>query len=42
VLTTGLHGARRFLELRKIRRVLDTTTGTVLLGFSARLATEHV
>ncbi len=25
----------------KVRRVLDTATGTVLLGFSARLATER-
>jgi hypothetical protein len=27
---------------RKVRRGLDATTGAVLLGFSARLATEHV
>jgi threonine/homoserine/homoserine lactone efflux protein len=40
-LTSGLHGARRFLLRRKVRRSLDTTTGAVLLGFSARLATEH-
>jgi hypothetical protein len=26
---------------RKVRRGLDATTGAVLLGFSARLATEH-
>jgi threonine/homoserine/homoserine lactone efflux protein len=42
VLVTGLHGARRLLERRKVRRGLDATTGAVLLGFSARLATEHV
>jgi threonine/homoserine/homoserine lactone efflux protein len=42
VLITGLHGARRLLMRRKVRRALDTTTGVVLLGFGARLATEHV
>jgi threonine/homoserine/homoserine lactone efflux protein len=42
VLVTGLHGARRLLMRRKVRRALDATTGTVLLGFGARLATEHV
>jgi threonine/homoserine/homoserine lactone efflux protein len=41
-LVTGLHGARRLLARRKVRRALDTTTGAVLLGFGARLATEHV
>jgi threonine/homoserine/homoserine lactone efflux protein len=40
-LVTGLHVARRLLERRKVRRGLDATTGAVLLGFSARLATEH-
>jgi threonine/homoserine/homoserine lactone efflux protein len=42
VLVTGLHGARRLLMRRKVRRALDATTGAVLLGFGARLATEHV
>jgi threonine/homoserine/homoserine lactone efflux protein len=42
VLVTGLHGARRLLMRRKVRRALDTTTGVVLLGLGARLATEHV
>ena len=42
VLITGLHSARRLLMRRKVRRTLDATTGVVLLGFSARLATEHV
>ncbi len=42
VLITGLHGARRLLMRREVRRGLDATTGAVLLGFSARLATEHV
>jgi threonine/homoserine/homoserine lactone efflux protein len=39
--TTGLHGARRLLLRHKARRGLDAITGAVLLGFSARLATEH-
>jgi threonine/homoserine/homoserine lactone efflux protein len=42
VLITGLHGARRLLMRRKVRRGLDATTGAVLLGFGAKLATEHV
>ena len=41
-LVTGLHGARHLLMRRKVRRGLDATTGAVLLGFSAKLATEHV
>jgi len=41
-LVTALHGARRLLMRRKVRRGLDATTGAVLLGFSARLATAHV
>jgi len=27
---------------RRVRRTLDATAGTVLLGFGAKLATEHV
>jgi threonine/homoserine/homoserine lactone efflux protein len=42
VLVTGLHSARRLLVRRKVRRSLDATTGAVLLGFGAKLATEHV
>ena len=42
VLVTGLHTARRLLMRRRFRRTLDATTGTVLLGFGAKLATEHV
>ena len=42
VLVTGLHGARRLLMRRRVRRGLDATTGAVLLGFSAKLATAHV
>jgi len=30
------------LMRRRVRRALDATTGAVLLGFGARLATEHV
>jgi threonine/homoserine/homoserine lactone efflux protein len=41
-LITGLHSARHLLTRRKVRRGLDATTGAVLLGFSAKLATEHV
>ena len=41
VLTAGIHGARDLLLRRKVRRSLDATTGAVLIGFSARLATEH-
>jgi threonine/homoserine/homoserine lactone efflux protein len=42
VLVTGLHSARRLLMRRRVRRALDATTGAVLLGFGAKLATEHV
>ncbi len=42
VLITGLHRVRRLLLRRKVRRGLDATTGAILLGFSAKLATEHV
>ena len=42
MLVTGLHAARRLLMRRRVRRVLDATTGAVLLGFGAKLATEHV
>ncbi|MGI8760076.1 MAG: LysE family translocator [Jatrophihabitantaceae bacterium] len=41
ILTVSLHRARRLLARRPVRRGLDATTGAVLLGFSARLATEH-
>jgi threonine/homoserine/homoserine lactone efflux protein len=42
VLTAGLHGARRFIQRRRVRRALDASTGLALLGFSAKLASEHV
>jgi threonine/homoserine/homoserine lactone efflux protein len=36
-----MHAIRGLLARRKVRRALDATTGTVLIGFSARLALEH-
>jgi threonine/homoserine/homoserine lactone efflux protein len=42
VLIAGLHSARRLLARRKVRRTMDATTGAVLLGFSAKLATAHI
>jgi threonine/homoserine/homoserine lactone efflux protein len=41
VVTAGLARARRLLTRRAVRRGMDAVTGTVLLGFSARLATER-
>jgi threonine/homoserine/homoserine lactone efflux protein len=41
LLTAFLHRLREVLMRRRVRRGLDATTGTVLLGFSARLAAEH-
>jgi threonine/homoserine/homoserine lactone efflux protein len=41
LLTLALHRARRILERRRVRRMLDATTGALLLGFSARLVAEH-
>ena len=40
-LSTGLAKARSWLARRRVRRAMDTATGAVLLGFSARLAAEH-
>jgi threonine/homoserine/homoserine lactone efflux protein len=40
--TAGLARVRRILSRRPVRRAMDTLTGTVLLGFSARLATEQI
>lgn len=42
VLVTGLSRARRVLASRRVRRALDVATGSALVGFSAKLATEHV
>lgn len=40
-LTAGLARLRDVLSRRTVRRAMDATTGAVLLGFSAKLATEH-
>jgi threonine/homoserine/homoserine lactone efflux protein len=40
-LATALTRARRVLARRRVRRALDIATGSVLVGFSARLVTEH-
>jgi threonine/homoserine/homoserine lactone efflux protein len=40
-LVTFLHRARLVLSRRRVRRGLDTATGAALLGFSAKLATDH-
>lgn len=41
VLVFGLNRARRVLARRKVGRSLDVATGTALVSFSAKLATEH-
>jgi threonine/homoserine/homoserine lactone efflux protein len=41
LVVAGLHRVRRVLDRRPVRRALDALTGTVLLGFGARLATER-
>jgi len=40
-LSTGLARIRALMSSRRVRRALDGATGTLLLGFSARLAAEH-
>jgi threonine/homoserine/homoserine lactone efflux protein len=40
VLVRGMERARRVLTRRRVRRALDAATGTALLGFGVRLATE--
>lgn len=42
VIVAGMHGLRTVLARRTVRRSLDATTGAALLGFSAKLAAEHV
>ncbi len=39
--TAGLARLRRLLSNRRVRRAMDATTGAVLIGFGAKLATEH-
>jgi threonine/homoserine/homoserine lactone efflux protein len=41
LLVTALARVRTLLSRRALRRTLDAATGTALLGFGARLATEH-
>jgi threonine/homoserine/homoserine lactone efflux protein len=41
LLVSGLHRARVLLSRRSVRRGLDAVTGTLLVGFGVRLATEH-
>jgi threonine/homoserine/homoserine lactone efflux protein len=41
LLVTVLARLRTLLTRRRVRRSLDAVTGTALLGFSARLASEH-
>jgi hypothetical protein len=41
-LTAGLHGARTFLQRRRVRRSLDATTGAFLLGFRAVLVADRI
>ncbi|MHB8450525.1 MAG: hypothetical protein ACYDAQ_08785 [Mycobacteriales bacterium] len=40
-MTAGLARLGGLLSRRNVRRAMDATTGAVLVGFSARLATEH-
>lgn len=40
LLVAGLQRARGALSRRRVRQALDAATGTALLGFSAKLATE--
>lgn len=40
--SAGLMRVRQVLSRRSVRRTMDIATGTVLLAFSARLATEQI
>jgi threonine/homoserine/homoserine lactone efflux protein len=39
--TAGLARIRGLLTRRKVRRAMEATTGVLLVGFGAKLATEH-
>lgn len=41
LVVSGLHRLRLVLARRRIRRALDAVTGTILLGFGVRLATDQ-
>jgi threonine/homoserine/homoserine lactone efflux protein len=41
LLVGGIARARQLLARRRVRRALDVATGSALVGFSAKLATEH-
>jgi threonine/homoserine/homoserine lactone efflux protein len=41
LVVAGLHRVRRVLLRRAVRRALDAATGTLLVGFGARLAAEE-
>lgn len=41
LVVAGLHRVRQVLNRRRVRRALDAVTGTVLLGFGARLAVDQ-
>ena len=41
IVVTGLDRIRALLTRRRVRRAMDAATGTALLGFGARLATEQ-
>lgn len=41
LVVTGVNRVRRLFSRRRVRRALDAVTGCVLVGFSAKLATEH-
>ncbi|WP_207555944.1 LysE family translocator [Intrasporangium flavum] len=41
LVVVGADRARRVLQRRRVRRAVDAVTGTAMLGFGLRLATEH-
>jgi threonine/homoserine/homoserine lactone efflux protein len=42
LVTLGADRARSVLQRRRVRRTVDALTGTAMLGFGLRLASEHV